>query len=222
MALRGEAAVVIWGELSEDAAAVGLWYAREHLPERLSIPGFLRARRCVRGPGSLSNFMIYELSDTSVLTSPEYLERLNNPTTWTKQIMAKARSGNRTLCKVVASQGLGIGAYLMTVRVDVLDGPGSELSTWMAGSLTSIGEQPGITGAHLLHRDTSVVRPDSNERQARQHAGDDGSSDLVLLIEGYDPDAVAAVAKQFPAIVNPVVQIDFYQVAHAANAEDAK
>jgi hypothetical protein len=82
MALRGEAAVVIWGELSGDAAAVGSWYAREHLPERLSIPGFLRGR--------------------------------------------------------------------------------------------------------------------------------------------YDPDAVAAVAKQFPAIVNPIVQIDFYQVAHAANVEDAK
>jgi hypothetical protein len=41
MALRGEAAVVIWGEMSADAAAVGLWYAREHLSERLSIPGFL-------------------------------------------------------------------------------------------------------------------------------------------------------------------------------------
>jgi hypothetical protein len=166
--------------------------------------------------------MIYELSDTSVLTSPEYLERLNNPTQWTKQIMATARSGNRTLCKVVASQGLGIGAYLMTARVGLLDGPGSELSAWMAGSLTGIAQQPGITGTHLLHRDTSVVRPDTKERQARQQTGDDGSSDLVVLIEGYDPDAVAAVAKQFPAIVNPVVQIDFYQVAHTANAEDAK
>lgn len=53
---------------------------REHLQERLSIPGFLRARRCVRELGSPSYFMIYELSNTSVLTSPDYLERLNNPT----------------------------------------------------------------------------------------------------------------------------------------------
>jgi hypothetical protein len=222
MALRGEAAVVIWGEMSGDAAAVGLWYAREHLPERLSIPGFLRARRCVCRPESLSNFMIYELSDTSALTSPEYLERLNNPTAWTKQMMATARSGHRTLCKVVASQGLGIGAYLMTARVGLLNGPGSELSAWIRESITRIAQQPGITGAHLLHRDTSVVRPDTKERQARQHAGEDGSSDVVVLIEGYDPEAVAAVAKQFPEIVKPVVQIDFYQVAHAANAEDVK
>jgi hypothetical protein len=220
MGLRGEAAVVIWGEMTEDAAEVDLWYAREHLQERLNIPGFLRARRCVRELGSPSYFMIYELSYTSVPTSPAYLERLNNPTPWTKQIMAKARSGNRTLCKTVASHGLGIGAYLMTARVETLDGPGSELSAWMTGSLASIAEQPGITGAHLLHRDTSVVRPDTKERQARQRA--DGSSDVVALIEGYDPNAVGAVAKKFPATAKSVVQIDLYQVAQAACAEDVR
>jgi hypothetical protein len=220
MGLRGEAAVVIWGEMTGDAAEVDLWYAREHLHERLSNPGFLRARRCVRELGSPSYFMIYEVSDTAVLTSAGYLERLNNPTSWTKQIMAKAQSSNRTLCKVVASHGLGIGAYLMTTRVEVFDGPGSELSAWMTGALASIAEQPGITGAHLLHRDTSVVRPDTNERQARRHA--DGSSDVVALIEGYDPIAVAAVAKQFPAVAKPVVQIDLYQVAQAAYAEDVR
>jgi len=134
--------------------------------------------------------------------------------------MAKAKSGNRTLCKVVASRGLGIGAYLMTARVEVLDGPGAELSAWITGALTSIAEQPGITGAHLLHRDTSVVRPDTKERQARPHA--DGSSDVVALIEGYDPNKVGAVAKQFPATAKSVVQIDLYQVAQGAYAEDVR
>jgi hypothetical protein len=110
MGLRGEAAVVIWGEMTGDAAEVDLWYAREHLQERLNVPGFLRARRCVRELGSASYFMIYELSDTSVLTSPDYLERLNNPTLWTKQIMAKARSGDRVAAqlRLTCSPELGI------------------------------------------------------------------------------------------------------------------
>jgi hypothetical protein len=85
-----------------DAAAVDLWYAREHLLERIQIPGFLRARRYVRALGSADNFMIYELRDTDALTSPEYLERLNNPTPRTKQVMATALALNRTLCRVVA------------------------------------------------------------------------------------------------------------------------
>lgn len=217
MSLRGEAAVVIWSEM-EDAAAVNLWYAREHLRERLHIPGFLRARRCVRELGSPSYFMIYELSNTAVLTSPDYLARLNNPTPWTKQIMAMARSANRTLCRVVGSHGIGIGAYLLTARVKALDGPGSELSAWTARSLASIAEQQGITGAHLLHRDT--VGFDTKERQLRQRT--DGSSDVVVLIEGYDPNAVAAVAKELPATVKPVAQIDLYQVAQIGTAEDTK
>ena len=53
--------------------------------------------------------MIYELTDTSVLTSPDYLERLNNPTPWTEEIMTTARSANRALCKVVASMDLVSG-----------------------------------------------------------------------------------------------------------------
>ena len=217
MSLRGEAAVVIWANVT-DGAAVDLWYAREHLQERLRIPGFLRARRYVPEIGSPNCFMIYELRDTSVLTSPDYLERLNNPTPWTREIMATAQSLDRTLCRVVHSHGIGIGPYLLTARIETLDGPGAELSAWIARSAVSIAEQQGITGAHLLHRDTVGV--DTKERQLRQRP--DGSSDLVVLIEGYDPSAVAAVANQFPEVVKPAVRIDLYQVAQAASAEDAK
>ena len=50
----------------------------------------------------------------------------------------------------------------------------------------------------------------------------DGSSDVVALIEGYDPNKVGAVAKQFPATAKSVVQIDLYQVAQGAYAEDVR
>ena len=70
--------------------------------------------------------MIYELRDTDALTSPEYLERLNNPTPWTKQVMAMALSLNRTLCRVVGSHSVGIGAHLLTMRVEQLDGSDSD------------------------------------------------------------------------------------------------
>jgi hypothetical protein len=59
----------------------------------------------------------------------------------------------------------------------------------------------------------------TKERQLRQHA--DQSSDVIVLIEGYDRNAVAAVAEQFPAIVKSLVQIDLFHLAQVANAEDA-
>ena len=41
------------------------------------------------------------------------------------------------------------------------------------------------------------------------------------MIEGYDRNAVAAVAEQFPAIVKSLVLIDLFHLAQVANAEDA-
>jgi hypothetical protein len=103
------------------------------------------------------------------------------------------------------------------MRVEQLDGSDSDLSASLSGSLASLAHQSGITGAHLLRR--AVVGPDTVERQARQRA--DGSSDFVALIEGYNPDAVAAAVQQFPATEISVVHVDRYQLAQAANAEDA-
>jgi hypothetical protein len=108
---------------------------------------------------------------------------------------------------------------VLTARVELLDGPGSELSNWMARSIANITEQPGITGAHLLLRDMSIAKPDTKERQLRQRA--DQSSDVIVVIEGYDQNAVAAVAEQFPATVKSLVQIDLFHLAQASNAEDA-
>jgi hypothetical protein len=151
MALRGQAAVVFWSEM-EDAAAVDHWYAPEHLQERLQIPGFLRARRCVRELGSPSYLMICELSDTAVLTSSDYLARLNNPTPWTKQIMATARSANRTFAGSCVLKEPVSGAYLLTARVDAIDGPGSVLTAWMAQSLADLAKRQGITCAGRCRR----------------------------------------------------------------------
>ena len=51
--LAGGGAVVIWNgirpELREDFFE---WHPREHMVERLSIPGFLRGRRCIALDGA--------------------------------------------------------------------------------------------------------------------------------------------------------------------------
>lgn len=80
MPLRGQSAVVIWSDMA-DPAAHDLWHSREHLPERVAIPGFLRARRCVTLVADAPRyFVLYELKDAAIVTSPAYLARLNQPT----------------------------------------------------------------------------------------------------------------------------------------------
>ena len=54
-----------------------------------AIPGFLRGRRySVVGPGA-QFLIICEVTDIEVFATPAYLERLNNPTDWTRRIMLR-------------------------------------------------------------------------------------------------------------------------------------
>ena len=48
MPLKGEAFMIIWHDIRADSEReYHLWHTREHMPERLGVPGFLRGRRGV-------------------------------------------------------------------------------------------------------------------------------------------------------------------------------
>jgi hypothetical protein len=194
MALLGKAAVVIWCAM--DFAYLDehdVWHSTEHLPERMGIPGFLRGRRCAAVDAkSEPRFVLYEIEDIAVSTSAPYLERLNNPTHWSKRVMANCRL-SRTLCRVASSDGSGIGAALLTIRLSPLPGREKPLEDWLvASALPQLARRPGIVGAHLLQRDAATLRPQTSEEKLRQ-GGADASVDWVVLVEGTDPDIAAAV-----------------------------
>lgn len=177
--MLGRAAIVIWSEIDAALRAEhDAWHSGEHLPERMAIRGFLRGRRTVAADPAAPwpYFILYEVEDAAVMTSSAYLERLNNPTPWSKKIMAACRL-SRTLCRVIASQGSGVGGQLLTVR--------------MAGdvNLDELAKKPGVTAVHLLERDASVARPRTNEESLRR--GADESVERVLLVEGYELGALS-------------------------------
>jgi hypothetical protein len=63
------------------------WYEEEHIRERLSIPGFLRARRFVAVEGRPKYLALYDLSSPEVLQSEEYHRRRNEGATeWTRRM----------------------------------------------------------------------------------------------------------------------------------------
>jgi hypothetical protein len=63
------------------------WYNEEHVPERLSIPGFLTGRRFQAVEGSPKYLALYELESPEVLQSDAYKHFLTKGRTeWTKRI----------------------------------------------------------------------------------------------------------------------------------------
>ena len=69
------------------------WYDSEHIPERLSVPGFLTGLRYINICGGAPRYLaMYDLEHFGVLETPEYLRvAFNNSSPWTKRVTARAR-----------------------------------------------------------------------------------------------------------------------------------
>ena len=194
MGLLGTGAILMWSK-ARGRIFHNHWHSHEHLVERISIPGFLRGRRCVAPESAaVDHFILYELADVGVTVSAPYLERLNNPTPWTRRVMLKeSQYLSRTLCRVAASRGIGVGAHVLTVRLAPTDAGGGALWDWLVGeALAEISQMPGMTGAHLLQRAEEIDRPTTEEERGRGRSDD--MADWIVMAEGYDPLVVGRLA----------------------------
>ena len=99
MALAGKGVLAIWNGIAEEAESEFLsWHVREHIPERVAVPGFLKARRYVAVRGVPKYFNFYETETPADLGSPAYLARLNAPSDWTKRVVRHFSDTSRTAC----------------------------------------------------------------------------------------------------------------------------
>ncbi|MCK1709031.1 MULTISPECIES: hypothetical protein [unclassified Bradyrhizobium] len=195
MSLLGKAAVAMWWNVRpEQRAEFGDWHSHEHFPERMSIPGFRRGSRWTSTDDADGFFVLYELEQYDVLTSSGYLDRLNAPTPWSTKMMPHHLGMVRSQCRVLASFGGGVATSLATIRLSPESGRQTELQTHLSATFRALAPQPGLTGAHLLLTDTPRTSSPTTEQQIR---GRDGAADWIVLLSGYDAEAVErAVAGQ--------------------------
>ncbi len=68
------------------------WYDREHIPERLAVPGFLNADRWIADDNPSVHVATYDLDRPDVLSSAPYLAVGGaNQSPWTKRVTAMCR-----------------------------------------------------------------------------------------------------------------------------------
>src|SRR4051812_36093727 len=122
MSLAGLGAVTIWHDLTPEAHDDFYeWHNREHMPERVGIPGFRRGRRYVAIRGEPKFFNLYEADSAEVLAGQDYLNRLNAPTPWTRRVIPNFRNVARGVCRVAFTNGVGSGGVMLTLRFAVDD-----------------------------------------------------------------------------------------------------
>ena len=123
------------------------WYDREHLEERVAMPGFLEARRYVAHQGELKYLSLYSTETIDVLDSPFYRTALANQTAWSKANIARFKNMIRAVARISISRGQGRGAALGIVRLRPVDK--DKLRTALRDQLEP-GKLDGLISIHLL------------------------------------------------------------------------
>ena len=126
---KGTALLVVFTDVAvEHDSDFNAWYNQEHLPERLSAPGFLDGARYEALRGGPRYLAVYELESVEALQSDEYLRQRGNPTEWSRRVSPVMAAGGmiRSVYTQIYppesapdTQGRGMAPALQIGRMDV-------------------------------------------------------------------------------------------------------
>jgi hypothetical protein len=181
------------------------WYRGEHLPERLSIPGFRASWRYRAIEGEPEYFTFYETLTPEVLFSEAYVARVENPTELTRRIMSGIfTNATRALLTSAGRSGMLRGAFAVSVRFD------AGLATGLESSMREIAARADVLSMELW----TPTRPNalgvlSAEQQLR---GPDKSVSAAALVETTSAEEARAVATALRAALGTGPHIGVYQL----------
>jgi hypothetical protein len=195
MPLAGSAVLAIWNDIAPGGdAEFDHWHTSEHIPERVSVPGFLRGRRYNVVAGNPTYFTLYETDSVAVLQSPAYLARLDAPTPWTLKCIQLFRNNRRTACRTTVSLGVGMGGVLATLELGPLAGRDDVLRAWLSSTaLPAAAARAGIVGAHLCEADVEMTIVRTAEKKLMDKP--DTLARWVVMVEGLDPELVEGAVR---------------------------
>jgi hypothetical protein len=199
VALPGQAFLALWNDCAPGREDYDTWHTREHVPERLKIPGILAARRYAEGSGPLpSYFTLYALTDISILTSQPYLALLQNPTSWSRSMRPDLRHFLRLGCRTIVSQATGLGGMAAVKIIKIQD-----LNAATERVLNLIVSQSPICGAHLGLIDSTVPDVPFSSNSPGPVQGN-----AVLVLEGYELNMFERCLVETDSVLASIIALD--------------
>ncbi len=196
MALHGKAMLVVFTESKPSHERdLNEWYNREHIDERINLPGFHRARRYVAVKGSPKYLATYECDSVADLATPAYLARLAQQTPWSDRVTGRFTRFHRLTLVIKVDLTHGVGGLLATVRFTPAPGMRSALIQWLREALEHAVGRPGMVGAAAGENEVEVANAPLQEKSRDNPKAED--AEWVVMLEGTDEQAVATAARAF-------------------------
>jgi hypothetical protein len=173
------------------------WYNREHIDERVWMPGFHRARRYVDADGDarIKYFATYETDKVEDLADPDYMELLKDQSDWSKKVMATFTKFDRVTARITIDLSHGFAGACAFARFfpapPVMSGLRGHLESTLLPALVA---RPGMIGAVLAENDLAVV----NEGRKAQGMAipENETPQWIVLLEGQTTQATAAALRE--------------------------
>ena len=188
-----DAVMAVWGDTAPDGdAEFSEWYHREHIPERVGMPGWRNGRRYRKiGRGRHKYLAVYDVDRMSCFDDPAYRHALDHPTEWTTRMMPHFRNFVRATSRVRFSSGEALGSVIATVRYDPAGGDAEAIARWLAGTaLHDLRNREGITRVQHWQADMDRSLAKTSEQAIR--AGKDGKAPFTAVVEGTERAFVEA------------------------------
>ncbi|MDN8000489.1 DUF4286 family protein [Burkholderia multivorans] len=176
----------VWTDIDPaHEADFNAWYDREHMQERVAIPGFTHARRfraTDRGP---RKYLALYVTDTlDVFRGDAYRRAFAQQTAWSLANFERMTGTQRRVGELTIEAGDGEGAHLALFvlppeRIDV-----AQLRARFDAAL----REPAVHAARLFRTTPELSAPIGADAAARPAA------DALVLIEGSDAAAARRVA----------------------------
>ncbi len=109
------ALLTLWNDVDPAVdAAYNDWHAREHVPERCTVPGILWGRRygLVAGGGMPRYLTLYGLREPAVLDSAPYQRLLREPTPASRAMRPALCNVTRWVCRLIVDDATACGEDL--------------------------------------------------------------------------------------------------------------
>lgn len=142
--------------LPDEEADFNAWFDREHLAERVAIPGFLEARRYESVAPPTRYLQIYNTTDFDVLDGAPYRAALGNQTEWSNHHISRFLAPTRVVGRLVRSAGFARGVAVALVR---LRPSGDSAMMPALASVLDVLDHPGAASIHFVEADAKLSRP---------------------------------------------------------------
>jgi hypothetical protein len=206
MSSRGAAFLALWNGF--DPALLDeyeCWHTFEHVPERLSVPGFLSARRYAADQGESRRFFtLYEIETLEVLETLAYQRLVDQPTSWSAEMRRSFRDFRRYPCRRVAMAGYGLSGAVATLTFSVPASTGE--ADRLAGTLNRHFATGRITSFQV---GTSIGNPQYSVFHQDFSSGKDSYVIAAVVeatsrrvLDDLGPLLVAAMPEQFPTALD--------------------